>query len=220
MTGKWDIKQTTTLHWYWYSAAALYIFTDAKSTLNIPPWAFSIPSCLDPATLFTVDAVRATVYSNCPSSSTTGFSSGRFNGWWQQCKRERERPPASSGAHGPSCRDNCQLAFALSEAVWLSHRAIIMIQPWVRLRLKGETHWSCVTTAFFHITNGKSFRQDYVHMETDEQTWKRLCVSQGGKEGMTAQILFDPGGQPRCRRKCLKSVYKWINVFQNAAARP
>lgn len=110
----------------------------------------------------------------------------------------RERPPASTRAHGPVCKNNCQQAFALSEAVWLSHRAIIMIQPWVRLRLKGETKWSCVTTfssLLFHITvksGGLSkdtlrdaqhrFWQDDTHMEIwkrkCEQTRKLLCVSQ------------------------------------------
>lgn len=126
-----------------YSRAVLYIFTDVKSTLNTPLSASSFPPWFDPTTLLITRVAVAAVYNNCQGRSITSTIQ------WYCCLQYNgvgERPPAAAKAHWSSHRNNCQLAFALSGAVWLSHRAIIMTQPRVRLGLQGETKWSCVIT--------------------------------------------------------------------------
>lgn len=146
ITSEWNINHKEMSSGYCYSGVVWYIFTDAKSTLNTPLSASSFHPCLDLTTLFIANVALAAVYNNCPSRSITESGSAPLNGWCLQYNRARKRPPAATRAHGPSHRNNCQLAFALSGAVWLSHRAIIMIQPWVRLGLKGEIKWSGVIT--------------------------------------------------------------------------
>lgn len=120
----------------WYN---VYII-DAKSALNKPLYASSFPSCLDPTTLLIADVALAAAY----GLSIAGSGPVPFNAWCLQYNQARQRAPAATRAHGLSYENNCQLAFALSGAVWLSHRDIIMIRPWVRLGLQGEIKWSRV----------------------------------------------------------------------------
>lgn len=114
-----------------------------KSALNT-----SFPRYLGPAALFMAHLALAVVYKTWPGCiiglGTVLSGIGTYS--TTELEKKKKRPLTATSAHYFTRKKNCQLAFALSRPVWLSGRAIIVIQPWVRLELQGETKSSCVIT--------------------------------------------------------------------------